>query len=309
LTLHNNEPKESKTYTTIDTIINKSNTSLSVEDDVTNTLTNAAVFNYENTTDVTTSTDVGKFNKGVTAKLYGRNGSILSNVSAYDADTPDSWLWEHSSKEKESSSTIIFDSDGSGEWLRTLGAWDITTKALMPIEDHKTFDSTTKNCLNDTTSEYGNELLVQGGWLKHPSKDITNTYKNTENEIKERCFVRRIQFPNKDGQTGVNQITNKIGIKIEEFNSNDFNKSNANTNVYLASTSSSRVMHLNGVRNTSTNSATIADVADPGTFANSAWVFEGTGVFTINSITNYYLIVTMKKDSTNIGTITLTRKD
>jgi hypothetical protein len=68
-------------------------------------------------------------------------------------------------------------------------------------------------------------------------------------------------------------------------------------------------MHLNGVRNTSTNSATIADVADPGTFANSAWVFEGTGVFTINSITNYYLIVTMKKDSTNIGTITLTRKD
>jgi hypothetical protein len=320
LTLHNNEPKESKTYTTIDTIINKSNTSLSVEDDVTNTLTNAAVFNYENTTDVTTSTDVGKFNKGVTAKLYGRDGSILSNVSAYYADTPDSWLWEHSSKEKESSSTIIFDSDGSGEWLRTLGAWDITKKALMPIEDHKTFDSTTKNCLNDTTSEYGNELLVQGGWLKHPSKDITNTYKNTENEIKERCFVRRIQFPNKDGQTGVNQITNKIGIKIEEFNSNDFNKSNANTNVYLASTSSTRVMHLNAVRNLTTEIDPVAAVADPNTYTTTTsgsrsfgtWTIEGKGlndeaVFTIYTLTDYYLIVTMKKDSTKLGTITLTR--
>jgi hypothetical protein len=130
----------------------------------------------------------------------------------------------------------------------------------------------------------------------------------TPNINGERCFVRRIQLPNKTGQTGVNQI-GKIEIKIKNFNSSDFNNSNANTNVYLASTSSSRVMHLNGVRNTSTNSATIADVADPGTFANSAWVFEGTGVFTINSITNYYLIVTMKKDSTNIGTITLTRKD
>jgi hypothetical protein len=316
LTLHNNEPKESKTYTTIDTIINKSNTSLSVEDDVTNTLTNAAVFNYENTTDVTTSTDVGKFNKSVTAKLYGRDGSILSNVSANDGDSPSSWLWWHT-KDTESSSTITFNNDGSETWRRELGAWDITNKGLKKDELNNTFNSELEDSLSDTTSAYGNELLVQGGWLKHPSKDATKTYKGLENE---RCFVRRIQFPNKDGQTGVNQITNKIGIKIEEFNSNDFNKSNANTNVYLASTSSTRVMHLNAVRNLTTEIDTVAAVADPNTYTTTTsgsrsfgtWTIEGKGlndeaVFTIYTLTDYYLIVTMKKDSTKLGTITLTR--
>lgn len=295
---------DATTSTTLDTApISKTNAYMTLAND-TDSLSNAAEFSYNRTTSVTTSTDVGQFSKSVTAKLYGRGGSILSNVSATDGDTPSSWLWTHT-KGTESGSTITFNNDGSETWRRELGAWDITNKKLNTNALNNTFTSETEDCLKDTTSAYGNELLVQGGWLKHPAKDATGTYTGLTNE---RCFVRRIQLPNKSGQSGVNQI-GKIEIKLENFTSTDFNNSAANTNVYLASTSSTRVMHLNGVRNTSTNSDIVAKVADPGTYANSAWIFEGTGVFTINSITDYYLIVTMKSSSNKLGTITLTRKD
>jgi hypothetical protein len=75
------------------------------------------------------------------------------------------------------------------------------------------FSSDTKDCLSDTTTSYKDELLVQGGWLKHPAKDKTGTYSSL---INERCFVRRIQLPNKSGQTGANQI-GKIEIKLTNF--------------------------------------------------------------------------------------------
>jgi hypothetical protein len=156
-------------------------------------------------------------------------------------------------------------------------------------------------------------LLVQGGWLKHPAKDKTGTYTSLTNE---RCFVRKIQLPNKSGQTGANQI-GKIEIKIENFNSSDFNNTNAKTNVYLASTSESRRMHLNALRDQLTNSDNVAKVADPNTYTTTtsssrsygSWTFESTGVWSVYSVTDYYLIITMKNDSDNLGTITLTRKD
>lgn len=302
---------DNTTSATLTPTIDKTNPNLYTSNN-TNTLANDAVFEYSVSTPVTTSVDVGKFNKSVTAKLYGRDDSILTDVSASAEKIAETWLWSHS-KDTESSSTITFNSDGSSNWLRNLGAWDIKNKKLFTQALNNKFSSNTKECLNDTTTSYKDELLVQGGWLKHPSKDATKIYSSLENE---RCFVRRIQLPNKSGQTGANQI-GKIEIKIENFNQNDFNKDSAKTNVYLASTGSSRVMHLNALRNQSTTSDNVAKVADPNTYATTtsnsrsfgSWTFESTDVWSVYSVTDYYLIITMTKDSNNLGTITLTRRD
>ena len=203
---------DATTSTTLDTApISKTNAYMSLANG-TDTLSNAAEFSYNRETEVTTSTDVGKFNKSVTAKLYGRCGSIMSNVASTDGDISLSWLWTHT-KGTESASTITFNNDGSEKWLRKLGTWDITNKKLITSALTDEFSSDTKDCLNDTTTSYKDELLIQGGWLKHPAKDKTGTYSSLTNE---RCFVRRIQLPNKSGQTGANQI-GKIEINITNF--------------------------------------------------------------------------------------------
>jgi hypothetical protein len=68
-------------------------------------------------------------------------------------------------------------------------------------------------------------------------------------------------------------------------------------------------MHLNALRNQSTTSDSVAKVADPNTYSAGAWTFESTDVWSVYSNTDYYLIITMTKESSNLGTITLTRKD
>jgi hypothetical protein len=61
--------------------------------------------------------------------LYGRDDNILADVSASAEKIAETWLWSHT-KDSESSSTITFNSDGSSNWLRKLGAWDIINKKL-----------------------------------------------------------------------------------------------------------------------------------------------------------------------------------
>jgi hypothetical protein len=76
-------------------------------------------------------------------------------------------------------------------------------------------------------------------------------------------------------------------------------------------------MHLNALRNQSTTSDIAAKVADPNTYTTTtsnsrsygSWIFESTDVWSVYSNTDYYLVITMKSSSNNLGTITLTRKD
>lgn len=301
---------DATTSTALDTApISKTNTYMSLAND-TDTLSNAAEFSYNRDTKVTTSTDVGMFEKSVTAKLYGRDGSIVNDINASQTSntaTASRWLWTHTNGE-ESSSTITFNDDGSENWLRKLGAWDITNKGLIKDALSNKFMSNLEWSLIDTTSDYYNELLVQGGWLKHPKYDKTGTYSSQTNE---RCFVRRIQMPKINGESSHKQL-GEFNIKINNFNSKHIisggSSKVANTNIYLASKDTNRVMHLNSERNETTSSDTVASVYKAGSFNNSSWTVDcKSDVFSLYTDTDYYLIVTMTKDSEDLGAITISR--
>lgn len=316
LTLTNTE---TTTTTNVEYVINKSNSKLTTSNN-TDTLSNGAEYSYNSEHAITTSTDVGKFNKTVTAKLYNRENSIDAKSSASDGAAPKSWLWTHA-KDTQNAYTITFNNDGTTvsngnvdkTWLRELGAWDVINKSLeVGNLGKKNFNSELSDCLNSSptsdTKDYYNELLVQGCWLRHPKYDKTGTYSSQTNE---RCFVRRIQMPKINGESSHKQL-GEFNIKINKFNSKHIisggSSKVANTNVYLASKDTNRVMHLNSERNETTSNDTVASVYKAGSFNNSSWTVDcKSDVFSLYTDTDYYLIVTMTQESEDLGTITISR--
>lgn len=254
-------------------------------------------------------------------EFYGQSGELWNtNISSITV-TDDNYVWTHEHG-TASENIITFNDDndtvGTKTYYRYLNAFDPkTTKFLLP-QDNPTdtkykYDSTKR--LN-SAEDYKKELLVQGGWLKHPKHDRTGNYSTVSDET--RCYVREVKFPGTAGdQIGEFTVTIDNVSSTDGF-SMEYEKP-ANVNLYLAKPKYNKLLHLNGyfdnVLNRTNNIIRAAKIFPKATdktidghdAAGLTWTCKvyDPEEWDIRKGDIFYLIVTMNSSVDKIGSITL----
>ena len=319
--------------TQFDSTTAKESTSTLTQSDLTaqdSAMTNAVCseFTYDSKDKHTVSSkyDVAKIETSLkTVEFYGQSGTLWNtNISPISvSDTNYVWTHEHGTA---SENVITFNDDNEKTYdkniektyYRYLKAFDPQTNEFLLGNDIEKPTSTnyydsTKRLNRDT--DYTKELLVQGGWLKHPKHDRTGNYSTVSDET--RCYVRGIKFSGKVGeQVGtftvtVDNVTMTDGFSISP-------SSPANVNLYLAKPTYNKLLHLNGyrdneldepiirvanIRPTTTDKTIDGHNADGLTWQCQTYDPE---LWDIRKGEIYYLIVTMNSSVEKIGSITLT---
>lgn len=221
------------------TVINKSNAKLTGTD----TLFDNAVFQFNNTYNIKSKNDVGCFGTTITAKPYKRDGNVASSAAGSDSITqdPSKWIWNHTTTQS-ACNIVSFGIPNNEKYPRLLYTNSICASTLSnPIFSIDTLINGNGNTFDDecllTEESYISQLLVQGGWLKYPSTDLTGTYasiqNNTQSEGFIRQYVRKVRFLDSNGQDKESSL-GEIEISIENFNANDFNTSDRKVSLWLA---------------------------------------------------------------------------
>lgn len=225
-----------------DAVISKSNNKLVIQSG--NTLYDNAVFQFNNTYDIKSQNDVGCFGTSITAKPYKRDGSVTSSPAGSDSITQDNtkWIWNHSTT-RSACNIVSFGIPIENEtYPRLLYTTNICALTLSnPIFSINTLINGNGNTFDNecslTETSYISQLLVQGGWLKYPSTDLTGTYasiqNNTQSEGFIRQYVRKVRFLDSNGQDKESSL-GEIEISIDNFKANDFNTSDRKVSLWLA---------------------------------------------------------------------------
>ena len=178
---------------------------------------------------------------------------------------------------------------------------DITSNGTIT-----TYDST-KSLVGD----YSNQLLVQNGKLKYPSKNSYNDIISYSGAKGKRYYVAPLNFK----YTEVKQI-NALSVKVASGISKTNGFLNDKIRLYVCEVGNPTVQVLNAYKSASCAYGTpIANASAPD--SNGAWTCEvnpkgvGFTMFTKNGVTDsYYLVVEMEETATTdnhvLGQITVT---
>ena len=219
--------------------------------------------------------NISKFDTTIYATPYEQTRK--SSTYATKKLTSTNYIWTKGSS-SDNYTTTNFLEDGSYRILAYLGSND----KIVFVSD--TYSNTTKL----TESNYTNQLLVQGGCLRHPSDDVTKTYSSVTND---RHYVRKLNF---GGSTGTQIDTLTVTWK------NIGNSFPTGVKMYLAKDTDSAVQELTSVTNQGLNGCAT------GKPQNDSWKVQPKGVWNVFTNTEYYLIITMTKDApSNLGKLTI----
>lgn len=231
---------------------------------------------------------VAKLNTIVTAKAYGADGT--TNQSSEDSQELKStnYIWTNGGT--DSNLTTTFRTDESS---RIVGR--ITDNKLVILND--SYDSNISLIDDENNPNYTTQLLVQGGYLKHPSEDITSTYSDANNI---RYYVRKFSFDGKNS----NIMIDEFNISVEKLDSWSQNNTTIGENIriFLAKDETSEVQQLNAIHGKGINGCAV-----PNSLSSNRWRVQPQGVWKCNEKDTYYLIIEMTKNTTSIGQIKITK--
>jgi hypothetical protein len=265
--------------------------------------TDAAVFECTGSTASVSSSSPTKLSTTITVTPYEQSGSATSVAAAKGTATASSTGYVMSTYTENTNGTgtsceYKFYSESDRKY-NTLS--DITTKA--PIS---TYDST-KSLVGD----YANQLLVQNGKLKYPTKNSYNDVISYSGAKGKRYYVAPLNFKYSE----VKQI-NALSVKVASGISKTNGFMNDKIRLYICEVGNSTVQVLNAYKSAACSYGTaIANASAPD--ANGAWTCEvnpkgvGFTMFTKNGVTDsYYLVVEMEETATTdnhvLGQITVT---
>lgn len=219
--------------------------------------------------------NISKFNTTIYATPYEQTRK--SSISTTKTLNSTNYIWTKGS-ETDSNTISNFNEDGYYRLLAYLG----DDNKIVFVSDN--YSNTAKL----TESNYTNQLLVQGGYLKHPINDVTGTYNGVTND---RYYVRKVNFGGSDGtQIDTLSITWK----------NMGNSFQTGTKMFLAKDTESEIQELTAMTNQGINGCAI------GKPQSDSWKVQPKGVWNVFANTEYYLIVAMTKDApSNLGKLTI----
>ena len=171
---------------------------------VTTTGTGASTtYSYEKTGLAVISSTPAKVTGTVTAQAYNQEGSLVSNATASKtiSDNGSHYVLTTITADGDNYSSFYVDGKRVLEGL-----------SVSPFTGSPTLNITTKTPYDKTqlltSTAYANQLLVQGGRLKHPSDDVTRTYDSSLTGV--RYYVRPIKLTSATNASSISALTVKV---------------------------------------------------------------------------------------------------
>lgn len=228
---------------------------------------------------ISTNNDVAKLNTKITIGAYGCNGYNVTKES--EQIESDNYIYTYNEL-NDTDLISRFIVDGS---YRKLGYINESTMKLVLVGNGAYDNASTLNATN-----YDKQLLIQGGKLKHPKNDKTETYKNLGGK---RYYIRSIKFEGSD-----RIYTFKI-----KFNSGIENPFPTGVRMFLAKDQTSDIQELTAAKNKGHNGCSESD--NP---SNGTWTVAPAGKFEVMGGTPYYFIIEIDETATaELGTLTITQ--
>ena len=219
--------------------------------------------------------NVTKFSDIIYAKS---NGQTTWGSAQEKTTTGTNYIWSKGDS-TDTPTTSYFIEDGT---YRVLGYLNSNNKLVITSNNYES----SKSLSSET--DYTNQLMIQGGCLKHPKSDTTGTYTSVTNT---RYYVRKVNF---DGDTSkqIDTLTitwNNVGSSFP-----------SGVRMYLAKNTTDGVQELTALTNQGVNGCAT------GKPTNSSWKVQPKGIWNVFGGTDYYLIISMDKTAPeNLGQLTI----
>ena len=249
----------------------------------------STVYSYAKSGLAVTSSTPAKVSGTVTAQAYNQEGSPVSTAKATATITDNNSHYVLTTKTADGDNYSSFYVDGK----RVLEGLSVN-----PFTGTPTLNISTKTDYVETESltstDYANQLLVQGGRLKHPSDDVTGTYANSLTGV--RYYVRPIKLSSASGATSITKLTVKVTASSGQAYYNSFP---SGIKILMGCGGKSPLVQLDAETNTGINGNAA------GKPSSGQWTCNiNTGVWSggiVPGSDNYYLIIAMTEAAPAAG--------
>ena len=256
----------------------------------------STTYSYKKTGLAVTSSTPAKVSGTVTAQAYNQEGSLVTDAKASKTITDGGSYYVLTTKTADGDNYSSFYVDGK-RVLEGLSVNPFTGTPTLNITTKTAYDN--KQSLTNTA--YSNQLLVQGGRLKHPSDDVTGTYANSLTGV--RYYVRPIKLTSASGSSSITKLTVTVSASNGQAYYNSFP---TGIKILLGCGGKAPLVQLDAQTNTGINGNA------SGTPSNGQWTCNiNNGVWSggiVPGSENYYLIIAMNDSApaAGMGKITIT---
>lgn len=263
---------------------------------VTSTGTGASTtYSYTKTGLAVTSSTPAKVSGTVTAQAYNQEGS-LAGTKATDTITDNSSYYVLTTTTDDGDNYSSFYVDGK-RVLEGLSVNPFTGTPTLNITTKTTYDKTQLL----TSTAYANQLLVQGGRLKHPSDDVTKTYASSLTGV--RYYVRPIKLTSAGGSASITKLTVKVtGTSNTDTYAQSFP---TGIKILLGCGGKTPLVQLDAQKNTGINGNAAGTPTWNSTNKVGSWTCNiDNGVWSggiVPGSENYYLIIAMDETAPAAG--------
>lgn len=257
---------------------------------VTTTGTGASTtYSYTKSGLAVTSSTPTKVSGTVTAQAYNQEGSLVTNAKASKAISDGGNYYVLTTNTADGDNYSEFYVDGK-RVLEGLSVNPFTGTPSLDITTKTVYDKTQSL----TSTAYENQLLVQGGRLKHPSDDVTGTYATSLTGV--RYYVRPIKLTSATNKASITALTVKVTASSNQAYYNSFP---TGIKILLGCGGKSPLVQLDAETNTGINGN-----AD-GKPSSGQWTCSiNNGVWSggiVPGSENYYLIIAMDENAPAAG--------
>jgi hypothetical protein len=257
----------------------------------------STTYSYKKTGLAVTSATPAKVSGTVTAQAYNQEGSLVTNAKASKVITDGGSYHVLTTKTGDGDYYSSFYVDGK-RVLEGLSVNPFTGTPTLNIKTQTTYDN--KQSLT-TNTNYTNQLLVQGGRLKHPSDDVTKTYASDLTGV--RYYVRPIKLTSAGGSSSITKLTVKVtGTANTDAYAQSFP---AGIKILLGCGGKTPLVQLDAQKNTGINGNAAGTPTWDNTNKVGSWTCDiATAVWSggiVPGSENYYLIIAMNENAPAAG--------
>ena len=256
----------------------------------------STTYGYTKTGLAVTSSTPAKVSGTVTAQAYNQEGSLVSSAKATKTISDGGSHYVLTTKTADGDNYSSFYVDGK-RVLEGLSVSPFTGTPTLNITTKTTYDKTQSL----TSTAYANQLLVQGGRLKHPSDDVTSTYASSLTGV--RYYVRPIKLTSAGGSASITKLTVKVtGTGDTDTYAKSFP---TGIKILLGCGGKTPLVQLDAQKNTGINGNAAGTPTWNSTNKVGSWTCNiDNGVWSggiVPNSENYYLIIAMDESAPAAG--------
>lgn len=253
----------------------------------------STTYSYTKTGLAVTSSTPAKVSGTVTVQPYNQEGSLVTadaaKATATITDNNSYYVLTTKTGDGDNYSSFYVDGKRVLEGLN-VSPFSTTATPTLNITTKTTYDKTQLL----TSTAYANQLLVQGGRLKHPSDDVTKTYASSLTGV--RYYVRPIKFTSATNASSISALTVKVTASNGQAYYNTFP---TGIKILLGCGGKTPLVQLDAETNTGINGNA------SGKPSNGQWTCKiNNGVWSggiVPGSENYYLIIAMDENAPAAG--------